>query len=166
MNFQNTINKNKSLQEIKEIIQKLNVQSYLVGGFVRDLILNRKSKDIDIMTLGQPYELLEKIAKSKNFSDFNIFKKYGTGSIKSSEFNFEFVGARKESYSRKSRNPKVSPGLFNDDMKRRDFTINSLAISLNDDSGEVIDLFNGFSDIEKKLVKTCDDPSKTFNDDP
>ena len=166
MNFQNAINKNKSLHEIKEIIQKLNVQSYLVGGFVRDLILNRKSKDIDIMTLGQPYKLLEKIAKSKNFSDFNIFKKYGTGSIKSSEFNFEFVGARKESYSRKSRNPKVSPGLFNDDMKRRDFTINSLAISLNDDSGEVIDLFNGFSDIEKKLVKTCDDPIKTFNDDP
>tara|TARA_B100000214_G_scaffold375429_1_gene361737 strand:- start:1353 stop:2765 length:1413 start_codon:yes stop_codon:yes gene_type:complete len=166
MNFKNAINKNKSLQEIKKIIQKLNVQSYLVGGYVRDLILNRKSKDIDIMTLGQPYDLLEKIAKSKNFSDFNIFKKYGTGSIKSSEFNFEFVGARKESYSRKSRNPEVSPGLFNDDMKRRDFTINSLAISLNDDSGEVIDLFNGVSDIEKKIVKTCGDPIKTFNDDP
>ena len=166
MNFKNHIDNNINLDNIRNEISKHKIESFLVGGYVRDMILSRKCKDIDIMTIGEPYKLVESISKIKGFSNVKIFKNFGTASIKSDSFQYEFVGARKESYSKSSRNPNVSPGLFIDDMKRRDFTINALAISMNNDYGNLIDTFNGVSDIKSKIIKTCDDPSKTFDDDP
>ena len=133
---------------------------------MRDLILNRSCKDIDIMTIGEPYKLIKSISEEKGFSDVKVFKTFGTASISFNSFNYEFVGARKESYSKNSRNPKVVPGLFEDDMKRRDFTINAFAVSINRDYGDFIDMFNGLKDLKNKLIKTCDDPHKTFEDDP
>ena len=166
MNFKNHIDNNINLDNIRNEISKHKIESFLVGGYVRDMILSRKCKDIDIMTIGEPYKLVESISKIKGFSNVKIFKNFGTASIKSDSFQYEFVGARKESYSKSSRNPNVSPGLFIDDMKRRDFTINALAISMNNDYGNLIDTFNGVSDIKSKIIKTCDEPSKTFDDDP
>ena len=166
MNFKNHIDNNINLDNIRSKISKHKIESFLVGGYVRDMILSRECKDIDIMTIGEPYELVESISKIKGFSNVKIFKNFGTASIKNDSFQYEFVGARKESYSKSSRNPNVSPGLFIDDMKRRDFTINALAISMNNDYGNLIDTFNGVSDIKSKIIKTCDDPLKTFDDDP
>ena len=165
MNFKEHIDSDNNLTLIRNQILDLEIKSYLVGGYVRDLLINRECKDIDIMTIGEPYKLVESISKIKGFSNVKIFKNFGTASIKNDSFQYEFVGARKESYSKSSRNPNVSPGLFIDDMKRRDFTINSLAISMNNDYGNLIDTFNGVSDIKSKIIKTCDDPHKTFEDD-
>ncbi len=166
MNFRKHIDGDSNLNIIKNHIKKSKIDSFLVGGYVRDLILNRECKDIDIMTLGEPYNLISEISKEDGFSDYKIFKNFGTASINFKTFNYEFVGARKESYSKTSRNPIITPGLFEDDMKRRDFTINALAISLNDDYGKLIDSFNGLNDLNNKIIKTCDNPHKTFEDDP
>ncbi|MEC8702230.1 MAG: HD domain-containing protein [Bacteroidota bacterium] len=166
MNFKEHIERDKNLNLIKDQTLHLEIESYLVGGYVRDILISRDCKDIDIMTIGEPYKLVENISKKKGFSDFKIFKNFGTAAINFKKFNYEFVGARKESYNKSSRNPEVSPGLFQDDMKRRDFTINALAVSMNQDYGELIDTFNGLEDLKNKLIKTCDDPHKTFDDDP
>ena len=166
MNFKEHIERDKNLNLIKDQTLHLEIESYLVGGYVRDILISRDCKDIDIMTIGEPYELVENISKKKGFSDFKIFKNFGTAAVNFKKFNYEFVGARKESYNKSSRNPEVSPGLFQDDMKRRDFTINALAVSMNQDYGELIDTFNGLEDLKNKLIKTCDDPHKTFDDDP
>ena len=166
MNFKKHIETDKNLKLIRRYSSKLGIKSFLVGGYVRDLILNRSCKDIDIMTIGEPYKLIKSISEEKGFSDVKVFKTFGTASISFNSFNYEFVGARKESYSKNSRNPKVVPGLFEDDMKRRDFTINAFAVSINRDYGEFIDIFNGLKDLKNKLIKTCDDPHKTFEDDP
>ena len=166
MNFKKHIETDKNLKLIRRYSSKLGIKSFLVGGYVRDLILNRSCKDIDIMTIGEPYKLIKSISEEKGFSDVKVFKTFGTASISFNSFNYEFVGARKESYSKNSRNPKVVPGLFEDDMKRRDFTINAFAVSINRDYGDFIDMFNGLKDLENKLIKTCDDPHKTFEDDP
>ncbi len=166
MNFKKHIDNDNNLSLIRSHISVLNIESYLVGGYVRDLLLQRECIDIDIMTIGDPYQLVTKVSKEKGFSGFKIFKTFGTASINSKKYNYEFVGARKESYKKNSRNPKVSPGLFQDDMKRRDFTINALSISLNKDYGKIIDTFNGIEDLKNKLIKTCIDPHKTFDDDP
>ena len=166
MNFKKHIDTDKNLKLIKRYSSKLGIKSFLVGGYVRDLILNRSCKDIDIMTIGEPYKLIKSISEEKGFSDVKVFKTFGTASISFNSFNYEFVGARKESYSKNSRNPKVVPGLFEDDMKRRDFTINAFAVSINRDYGDFIDMFNGLKDLKNKLIKTCDDPHKTFEDDP
>jgi len=166
MNFKKHIETDKNLKLIRRYSSKLGIKSFLVGGYVRDLILNRSCKDIDIMTIGEPYKLIKSISEEKGFSDVKVFKTFGTASISFNSFNYEFVGARKESYSKNSRNPKVVPGLFEDDMKRRDFTINAFAVSINRDYGDFIDIFNGLKDLKNKLIKTCDDPHKTFEDDP
>ena len=166
MNFKEHIDSDNNLTLIRNQILDLEIKSYLVGGYVRDLIINRECKDIDIMTIGEPYELVKKIAIQKGFSDFKIFKNFGTASLNFKKFNYEFVGARKESYKKNSRNPDVSPGLFDDDMKRRDFTINALSVSMNEDYGKLLDPFNGTEDLKNKLIRTCSEPYKTFDDDP
>jgi len=166
MSYKKHIDSDNNLTLIKNYAIKLKLDAYIVGGYVRDFILNNKSKDIDIMTIGEPYSLISNLSKEKGFSNYKIFKNFGTASINYESLNYEFVGARKESYNKSSRNPKVTPGLFNDDMKRRDFTINAIAISLNKDYGKLIDVYNGIEDLKNKIIKTCDDPHKTFQDDP
>ena len=139
---------------------------YLVGGFVRDLILNRKNKDIDVMVVGNGIDFAKLISKKLN-KKLQIFKNFGTAMLKTENYDIEFVGARKESYSKDSRNPVVEQGTLVEDLSRRDFTINSLAISLNKKNyGEIIDLFSGRADIDKKIIRTPLDPKTTFHDDP
>ena len=139
---------------------------YLVGGFVRDLILNRRNKDIDIMVVGNGIDFAKLISKKLN-KKLQIFKNFGTAMLKTENYDIEFVGARKESYSKDSRNPVVEQGTLVEDLSRRDFTINSLAISLNKKNyGEIIDLFCGRADIDKKIIRTPLDPKTTFHDDP
>ena len=139
---------------------------YLVGGFVRDLILNRRNKDIDVMVVGNGIDFAKLISKKLN-KKLQIFKNFGTAMLKTENYDIEFVGARKESYSKDSRNPVVEQGTLVEDLSRRDFTINSLAISLNKKNyGEIIDLFSGRADIDKKIIRTPLDPKITFHDDP
>ena len=166
MNFREKINSIDSIRILKGERDKIDIETYLVGGFVRDLILEKKGKDIDIMTLGEPFNLVKNLSENKVFSNVSIFKNFGTASIRNNDYILEFVGARKESYSKNSRNPEIKPGLFDDDMRRRDFTINALCISMNNDYGNLIDKFNGINDLKNKIIRTCDEPIKTFKDDP
>jgi len=147
----------------------LNTDSYVIGGFVRDFIMNRsKSKDIDIVAVGSGIELANKVAELlPRKPKVQIFKTYGTAMLKFDQLEIEFVGARKESYETHSRNPIVDSGSLKDDQNRRDFTINAMAISLNKDNyGVLLDPFNGLGDIARKLIKTPLDPDITFSDDP
>ena len=154
---------------ISDSADELGIESFIVGGFVRDLILDRSSnKDIDIMCVGSGIDLAKAVQKKINSKvKINIFKRYGTAMINHGDYQIEFVGSRKESYSKDSRNPSVESGNFMDDMLRRDFTINTLAISLNKDRyGELVDTFGGIQDLEKKIIITPSEPNKTFSDDP
>ncbi len=155
-------------KDIKDLIAKENCEAYIVGGYVRDLLLNRPSKDIDIVVVGDGIELAKKFAAQANeVSDFAYFKTFGTAMVKTMGWEVEFVGARKESYSPDSRKPSVTIGSIKDDQNRRDFTINALAVSLMPRNyGELIDPFGGLADLENKRIRTPLDPDITFSDDP
>ncbi|MBE9467637.1 MAG: HD domain-containing protein [Bacteroidetes bacterium] len=153
---------------ISEIISSQNIQAYVIGGFVRDIILKRPSNDIDIVVVGSGIELANMVADKidKNVK-VSVFKNFGTAMLRYKNFEIEFVGARKESYNRNSRKPIVEDGSLEDDQNRRDFTINALALSLNKENfGELSDPFNGLEDIKKKIIRTPLDSDITFSDDP
>ena len=156
------------LKKIAHAAEELGVETYLIGGFVRDKIIDRTTKDADIVCLGDGIALAKNVAKRFNPEPkFSYFKNFGTAHINVSDFDLEFVGARKESYQYHSRKPAVSPGNLKDDQDRRDFTINALAISLNEkDFGKLIDPFDGVNDIKKGIIRTPLDPLQTFSDDP
>jgi putative nucleotidyltransferase with HDIG domain len=150
-----------------QICAENQLQAFVVGGFVRDLILERPSKDIDIVVVGNGLDLAQKCAEKLRVKKVSFFKNFGTAQFKYKDLDIEFVGARKESYSRDSRKPIVEDGTLQDDQLRRDFTINALAISLSPENfGEVIDPFDGLTDIENQVLKTPQDPEKTYSDDP
>lgn len=154
---------------ISQAADALQVETYVIGGFVRDYILKRGSaKDIDIVAVGSGIELAQKVSQLlPNKPKVQVFKTYGTAMLRSGQTEVEFVGARKESYTRDSRNPIVENGSLQDDQNRRDFTINALAIRLNDTQfGELIDPFGGIQDLEKGIIRTPLDPDITYSDDP
>lgn len=152
---------------ISEIVSKENLESYVIGGFVRDIFLQRESKDIDVVVIGSGIELAQQVAAKAGKPKISIFKNFGTAMLKFKDLEIEFVGARKESYNRNSRNPIVENGSLEDDQKRRDFTINALALSLHKDNfGELLDPFGGINDLKSKIIKTPMDPMVTFSDDP
>ncbi|MDE5870119.1 MAG: CCA tRNA nucleotidyltransferase, partial [Muribaculaceae bacterium] len=155
-------------RQIGETADEMNREVYVVGGYVRDIFLNRPSSDIDFVTVGSGIELAERVAERlKRRKSLSIFANYGTAQVKTHDLELEFVGARKESYQRESRNPIVEDGTLEDDQKRRDFTINAMAISLNKDSfGELVDPFNGIVDLHNRVIRTPLDPDITFSDDP
>lgn len=163
-----SIKERETFDKIAAAAAKLNVECYLIGGFVRDKIIGRQTKDIDIVCIGDGIQLAEEVANHfKPKPEVNFFKNFGTAQIKTADVEIEFVGARKESYRSDSRKPEVEPGTLVDDQNRRDFTINALAISLNKkDFGKLIDPFGGLNHIEEKLIKTPLEPARTFSDDP
>ena len=168
MNYKTALN-NKIFEVISKGSQELNIESYVIGGFVRDLLLGRDfKKDIDIVAVGSGIELALKVSELlPNKPKVQVFKTYGTAMLRFEDTEIEFVGARKESYHFESRNPVVENGTLEDDQNRRDFTINALALSLNQSNfGELSDPFNGLEDMKNKIIKTPLDPDITFSDDP
>ncbi|HEX9151084.1 MAG TPA: HD domain-containing protein [Flavobacterium sp.] len=168
MNYTAALN-NKIFGVISQASQELNIESYVIGGFVRDLILNRDfKKDIDIVAVGSGIELALKVSQLlPKKPKVQVFKTYGTAMLRFEDTEIEFVGARKESYHFESRNPVVENGTLEDDQNRRDFTINALALSLNTKNfGALSDPFNGLEDLKNKRIKTPLDPDITFSDDP
>ena len=157
------------LRKVANAAETLGMETWLIGGFVRDKILGRETTDADIVCVGDGIALAKETAKQFNpVPQVDYFKNFGTAHIRiSDDFDIEFVGARKESYQFDSRKPEVEPGTIVDDQNRRDFTINALAIGLNiNDFGKLIDPFNGIKDIEDKIIRTPLAPSQTFSDDP
>ncbi|OIN59340.1 CCA tRNA nucleotidyltransferase [Arsenicibacter rosenii] len=172
MNFSETLQTNPIFGLVARKAHQLNVRAYVIGGFVRDLLLKRPSKDIDIVCLGSGIDLAEAVGREAGVP-VSVFKNFGTAMLKTSltdendVWEVEFVGARKESYRAESRKPIVEDGSLEDDQNRRDFTINAMGISLNQaDFGELIDPFDGLADLRRKLIKTPLDPDITFSDDP
>ena len=167
MTFQKAINSN-IFNEISDHCSVNNIECYVVGGFVRDFILKRECKDADLLVIGDGISVAKEIAKKLDPRiSVTVFKNFGTAYFNYKDYEIEFVGARKESYSRNSRNPKIESGTFTDDINRRDFKINSLVISLNKENfGQLIDLHNGLNDIKNKIINTPLDSNITFSDDP
>lgn len=156
------------LKAVAEAASKMGVPAFAVGGFVRDKILDRPTKDIDVVCIGDGMELAQSFSKLFHPKPpVALFKTFGTAQVKFEDIEIEFVGARKESYARNSRKPEVTPGTIEDDQNRRDFTVNALAIELNvANFGHIIDPFGGLVDLENKILKTPLQPEQTFDDDP
>ncbi|HSD06771.1 CCA tRNA nucleotidyltransferase, partial [Flavobacterium sp.] len=168
MNYKEALH-NKIFEVISQASQELHVESYVIGGFVRDLLLKRDfKKDIDVVAVGSGIELALKVSDLlPKKPKVQVFKTYGTAMLRFEDTEIEFVGARKESYNHDSRNPIVENGTLKDDQNRRDFTINALALSLNSNTfGNLLDPFDGIVDLENKIIKTPLDPDVTFSDDP
>jgi tRNA nucleotidyltransferase/poly(A) polymerase len=168
MNYKQHL-ENKIFKIISQAAQELNLDCYVIGGFVRDILLDRNhKKDIDIVAVGSGIELALKVSELlPNQPKVQVFKNYGTAMLRYKEMDIEFVGARKESYTHDSRNPLVENGTLKDDQERRDFTINAMAFSLNSDNfGDLVDPFNGVADLENKILKTPLNPDITYSDDP
>ena len=159
---------NPVLNLISKIAAENNTELYIVGGYVRDIILRRPSNDLDIVVVGNGIDFARKLASAiGGKTSVSVFKNFGTAMLSYNDFEIEFVGARKESYRRESRKPIVEDGTLQDDQLRRDFTINALAVGLGKDNyGELIDPFNGIEDIKNKIIRTPLDPETTFSDDP
>ncbi|WP_029037825.1 CCA tRNA nucleotidyltransferase [Salinimicrobium xinjiangense] len=160
---------NNIFKVISLATEELQLESYVIGGFVRDYILQRGDhKDIDVVAVGSGIELARKVAELlPHKPKVQVFKTYGTAMLRAYDMEVEFVGARKESYSEESRNPAVEQGTLEDDQNRRDFTINALALSLNEDTyGDLLDPFNGLQDLNTGLIRTPLDPDITYSDDP
>lgn len=159
---------NKIFHTVGQIADQLGRECYAVGGYVRDLFLDRKSKDIDFVTVGSGIEIAKSLAETLGKGAYlSVFQNFGTAQVKYRSLELEFVGARRESYRRESRKPIVEDGTLDDDISRRDFTINAMAISVNESSfGQLVDKFSGVEDLEKGLIRTPLDPDITFSDDP
>lgn len=164
----NLFEDNKALfTAIGKLADEEQLEIYLIGGFVRDIFLQRESKDIDIVVLGKGIDFAKKVANHLHDVKFSFFENFGTAQILYKDLIIEFVGARKESYQRNSRKPFVEEGTLQDDQDRRDLTINAMGISLNQSTyGKVIDPFNGLDDLENQVIRTPQDPDTTFSDDP
>lgn len=152
---------------VADAAEELNTNAYVVGGWVRDVLLERESKDIDFVCVGSGIDLAQRTAQKLGGCQVNVYKTFGTAQITYNDYIIEFVGARKESYNRESRKPVVENGTLQDDQNRRDFTINALAISLGKKNyGELIDPFGGIADLHNKIIRTPLDPDVTYSDDP
>jgi len=168
MNFKAHLDHLDIFKKVGACANQLGLDTYVVGGYVRDLILKRDSKDIDFVCVGSGIALAQKVAESYDYHvPVSVFKNFGTAMINIDGFELEFVGARKESYREDSRKPIVEDGTLKEDQDRRDFTINAMAIGINDHNyGELIDPFDGLKDIKRKIIRTPTDPNITFSDDP
>lgn len=152
---------------VGEAADALDRECYVVGGYVRDLLLGRPSKDIDFVTVGSGIEVAQGVARKLKGSHLSVFRNFGTAQVKNRSHELEFVGARKESYNRNSRKPIVEDGTLHDDISRRDFTVNAMALCVNEGRfGELVDLYGGIADLQSKLLRTPLDPDVTFSDDP
>ena len=160
--------KSKIFHTVGDVADAMGRECYVVGGYVRDLIIGRHSKDIDFVTVGSGIDLARSVAEALGpETSLAVYRNYGTAQVHRGKIELEFVGARRESYNRNSRNPIVEDGTLDDDLARRDFTINAMAISVNKDNfGEVIDRYDGLGDIERRIIRTPLDPDITFSDDP
>lgn len=158
----------KIFELLGDCAQELNYPTYIVGGYVRDRLLGRPSKDLDVVCVGSGIKLARQLAgKLRPVPRLVVYERFGTAMIKHHDMEIEFVGARKESYRSDSRKPAVESGSLEDDQNRRDFTINALAVSLNEhDFGCLVDPFEGLIDLEKKIIRTPLEPGRTFSDDP
>jgi poly(A) polymerase len=167
VNFASQLDSNPVFRSVAKAAAKLGVETYVVGGFVRDLMLHRPCKDFDFVCVGSGIDLAQEVATILHEPQVTLFKNFGTANIKHADLELEFVGARKESYRSESRKPIVEDGTLQEDQMRRDFTINALAISLNKANfGELIDPFGGVAHLAEKLIKTPQGPDVTFSDDP
>ncbi|HEY3251977.1 MAG TPA: tRNA nucleotidyltransferase, partial [Ignavibacteria bacterium] len=167
------INSNKIVKQIAAIARKENIQAFLVGGYVRDKLLGKQDTDIDITIIGNAIDFAEKTAESLNTQLAAVYDKFGTALLSLANFEnenepikIEFASARKESYRKDSRKPIVEFSDLKDDLSRRDFTVNALAVSLNDDKNDIVDYFGGQKDLKDKILRTPFEPYKTFDDDP
>ena len=158
---------NPIFKQISRIVDSMGLEAYAVGGYVRDYYLHRPSSDIDVVVVGSGVDVAEALAKELGGAKVAVYKTYGTAMVRWRDVEVEFVGARKESYRRESRNPIVEPGTLEDDQRRRDFTINAMAWCINGDRfGELVDPFGGMEDLEDCIIRTPCEPDKTFSDDP
>ncbi len=167
LNIKEKISHLRVIDNISKVAELFDVKVYAVGGFVRDIILNRERNDLDILVIGNGTDFAKNVADELGITNVSYFKNFGTAHFDFQGMNVEFVGARKESYDRKTRKPIVEDGTFDEDISRRDFTINTLAISLTkNEFGKLIDKYDGLSDIKNEQIKTPLNPLKTFDDDP